>query len=393
MEVAFGIIFWVVVIGFFILRRLYRNGAFDSAPASIPALGTKGLQARTRWVEDSEDPDLSHFAVEIRGEVAVPGGYKILFRTELDDVTEAANQMPIVALLEGQQAANSVAFLHVQEMGDPPRGGGVLNLSDWTWVEKLWPVMLRAPHSGRRKIAASLQLLSANGSTLWEDRLIFDAELPVVGYVEAGEREKIDDKLVVRLGVAVASASGGLDDREMAVIRDWSQARIGYLDEDDPERAERADALNAALRDAVAASQEGQLSVGDTLAKLKTDGSESGRFEAAELVFAVAAADSEIDPSELTLVNQICERLDIDQKFVHDTRDKLVGAMTFEAGADCASLLGIDSAAPREEIRQALNEQYERWSSRAVSQADEDKRREAEQMLEAIAECRAKLLT
>lgn len=396
METAWVIIFWVVVIGFFVIRRMYRSGSLSSAPApaSIAGVQTGAFEARVKWVDTGDDELPSHYRVEFRGRLVPRGEQGLYVRNFLLDTTDKDDPAPVIALLDWQQASDSVMFLDVTDIGVVP-ADSFLNLRDWESFNLLmFPEVIKGPYSGQRTLTAELSVRTYDGAVIWEKSVPFVAELPVAGYIEDAEREKVDDRLIVRLAVAVAAVSGGMDDEELTVIRDWSQARISYLDEDDDERSERASALNGALAMAVKDADADQLDVGATIDALMSDGSESGRIEAVELAFAVIRADGVADTEEMALVNRIAQRLEVDEAWFSEHRDKSLSGVTFEAGsqADCSTILGIDASAPQDEIRRQLNEQYDRWSSRAVSMSDPDKRREAEEMLEMIARCRAQLL-
>jgi hypothetical protein len=105
-------------------------------------------------------------------------------------------------------------------------------------------------------------------------------------------------------------------------------------------------------------------------------------------------ADGTADSEEMALINKLAKRLDVDASWFAEHRDKSVSGLltNTETASDFATLLDIDPSADQETIRRQLNEQYDRWSSRAVSISDPDKRREAEEMLDTIARARIELL-
>ncbi len=408
MEVAIGIIvwvvvivFWVVVIRFFVRWRRYRSRALESsgAPASIggalPRRETGSFQARVRWIEPSTDEDgIGHYRVEMRGRLTTPGAEGIIFRNEIFARTDASDLAPVHALLDWQRASGSVVFVDDTDVGIVP-SDSFLNLREWEDVNLLmFPERLKGPYSGQRKLIAAVSVRTYGGAIVWSQDVSFVAKLPVTGYVEDAEREKVDDSIIARLAVAVAVVSGGINDEELGAIRDWSQARIGYLDDDDPQRTERAASLNSALTAGVSDAESDNLDLGATLAALVRDGSQSGRIEAVELALAVVSADGVANPEEMSLVNRIAERLEVDEVWFSEHRDKGLSGLeiAWGSGSDCATLLGIDPSAPPDEIRRKLNERYDRWSSRAVSVSDPEKRRKAEEMLEAVARCRQELL-
>jgi hypothetical protein len=367
-----------------------------SAGGALPraSAGMGGLSARVIWVDKDDRIDVGHYRVEVKGRHALPAGENVGLQNFLLDVTDPSDPAPIIALLDFQQANDSVAFLDITDFGYTERGQ-FLNISSWTDVDlRMFPEMLKSTHSGKRRLRAQLSLVTGSGREFWTAGVDFDADLPVPGYVEDRERERADDGLIIRLGVAVAASSGGVADEELEVIRSWSQARLAYLDEGDDERIERAESLNGALQRSVLDSEAESLDLGATIDRFLAEGSEAGRVEAIELALAVMRADGSADGEEMGLINKLAARLDVDKSWFSENRDKSVSGLVTktESAGDFATLLGIDESADSDTIRKQLNEQYDRWSSRAVSMSDPDKRREAEEMLDTIARARAALL-
>jgi hypothetical protein len=370
--------------------RPLSGGALPKASA-----GMGGLSARVQWTKSSGDIDVPHNRIELKGRHNLPAGETVVLRNFLLDITNPEDPAPIIALLDFQQANDSVAFLDVTDFGYTERGQ-YLNMATWTDVGlRMFPEMLKSTYSGKRRLRAQLSLISGSGQEFWTADVDFDVELPVPGYIEDHDRELADDGLIIRLGVAMAASSGGVTDDELTVLRDWSQARLAYLDKSDTERGERAAALNSALERSVHDAEADTLDLGATIGRFLAEGSESGKIEAVELALAVMRADGAADSAEMALVNKLASKLGVDEKWYAENRDKSISGLVTqsESATDFALLLGIDITADQETIRVQLNEQYDRWNSRSISLSDPAKRREAEEMLNTIALARAELLS
>ncbi len=368
--------------------------AVARSPGTTSTSKSGSLRARVRWVDRSEDIETGHYIVELKGTHLLVEGHGFAIRNFLLDVTDPSDHMPVIALLDWQQADDSVMFVDVTELGHAAPGE-YLSIAPWAPVGlSIFPEMTKSSHSGRRRLAANLSLVTDTGDEFWSTTVLFDADLPVPGYVEDREHERADDGLIVRMAVAVAAAAGDINEAELQIISEWSQARIAYLDKDDAERSERAAALNGALKRSVADATSGSLDLGATITRFLTEGSVGGRVEAIELSLAVMRVDGVADQGEMTLINRLAKQFEVDQSWFSGSRDKSISGLTADSAtaSDYMTLLGIDPKADQATIRRELNEQYDRWASRAVSLSDPERRREAEQMIDTIARARLELL-
>ncbi len=379
--------FWGVI---YTPAAIFKNIAniFKSTTATIP------LTARIVARPISASNEHAHHAVEIRGQCSLPVGRACGFRHSLVDITNPADPMPVYALLDWQQAAGSRVFLDTTEIGVTERGQ-YLDLTDW--VDMKFPIFAeatQAPHSGHRELLSIVELVAAPDTVLWSSETPFSLHLPLGGYVEDHAREVADDALIVRMAVAVAASSHGMSEPEIEAVRVWSKTRLAALDEGGAEFADRANDLAGALARSMHDAESGRLDLGATITRFLAEGSDSGRIEAVELCLAVMRVDGTADHDEMLMINRLANQLGIDEAWFAENRDKSVSGLTTHADSamDFATLLGIDPASDKDTIRLQLNEQYDRWNSRAVSLSDPGKRREAEAMLETIAKARQELL-
>ena len=361
---------------------------FKKGTASVP------LIARVAHRPKSSTNEHDQYAIELRGQHGLPSGVDTWFRHTLVDVTNPAEPMPVLALLDWQQASDSRIFCDITSLGVTERGQ-YLDMADWVDLSfAIIPETLQGPHAGRRELASVIELMHAPNNVLWSTEVPFSVHLPLAGYVEAHDRERADDGLIVRMAVAVAAAAGDVSKGEIDVIRDWSTTRLELHDQTDPDTVARKEDLAGSLERSISDASEGLLKLEATLTRFKNEGSESGRIEAVELCLAVMRVDGQAGREEMEVINHVASVLEVDETWFAENRDKSVSGLAthITSASDYGTLLGIDPSADRETIRRQLNEQYDRWNSRASTLADPEKRREAEQMLETIARARQELL-
>jgi tellurite resistance protein len=369
-----------------------------SIGGAIPATGIAGsLELRARWVTSSEEWPSPHFLLECRGKVPIRHGAEIAFRHRLADITDPNELKGVIAVLDWQQFDDSVLFSDITPLGE-----GNSNFHEWAaWSSLKFPIfpdMIRTARSGERQLLSLVDLVAVTASgleVLWEGNLTTTVMVRNVGYEEFDERQQTDDVLIVRIGVAVAAAAGEIEESEIHAIRHAMEARVSYLDDADDDKRLRLDEMEKALQRSIGDAQDGSLDLGATISRFLENGTHEARVDAVELALAVMKADGAIDNDEMVVVKRLADQLDVDPGWFAETRDKAVSGMNVQAGSASAYglLLGIDATADPATIRRQLAEQYDRWSSRAVSMSEPEKRREAEEMLELVAKARQELLS
>lgn len=396
MESVFGFLILLLVFGYPILRIIMWIVGQISGGGGGGGGGGRSfspMMARVRWIAGGADePD--RWDVEFKGQLMLVPNRKIAVHHLLLDSTNPSDRAPVIALLDWQQAKDSVAFHDVTDLGKAAPGD-FLSLDDWTSLKlPIFPEMVKGPYSGQRKMTSLLFVATDQDEVLWDTEVVFTADLPVAGYIEDSERERSDDDLIVRMAVAVAAAAGDVTEAELGAIQHWGQARLAYLDDDSETRAERAEIINGSLTRSVSDATSGRLDLGATISRFLAEGSEGGRIEAVELCLAVMRADGTADRGELELINRLADQFEIDPTWFAENRDKSISGLATEtdSASDYSTLLGIDTSADRETISRQLTEQYDRWLSRSESIEDPEKRREAEEMLDLIGKARAELL-
>jgi uncharacterized tellurite resistance protein B-like protein len=302
---------------------------------------------------------------------------------------------PVLSLIDWQQSPSSPIFFDKTIIGD--WDGHVFGSREWISLDiRIFPAALRGPHSGTRNLKVGIQLYddaSDSEFAFWSGSVPLSCELREVGWLEISERRAVDEVCAIRMAMSVAASAGGIESSERAVIKEWAREQLEFTPR--ARRAERKTELNGILAYALTDADEGIIDLGAEIRRLRDEGTEGGRLEAVELCVKVMGADGRADAEELEQVNKIARKLEIDESWFAQIRDKAVSAVAVSDGAsadDLAAVLGIDLSGGNDSVRNQLNSAYDRWSSRATSIADPEKRAEAERMLDIVTEARSKLL-
>ncbi|OHB62110.1 MAG: hypothetical protein A2Y76_04620 [Planctomycetes bacterium RBG_13_60_9] len=113
-----------------------------------------------------------------------------------------------------------------------------------------------------------------------------------------------------------------------------------------------------------------------------------GRLDILDLCLRVAAAKGQVSTAEFKLLKELAEGLQIDRGRLRAMVEKILPVEMHQT-KDAEMILGVTGAMNTDEARHQLNREYAKWSSRVIS-TDPSIRRQADQMLNLIAEARTK---
>jgi tellurite resistance protein len=323
----------------------------------------------------------------------------------LDVTTEGSSgeeaRSPVVCLIDAFQEPDSRCYQDKTELGEQGSGS---TATDWATLAVVIPETLQTSHSGTRTLRIFLNLCdSANlptfslgfytgQSPLHTSVLDFQWTFADLGYQEVGAQRLEAEELTVRAAVSVAASDGTIADAEGRLLQKWVKDRLELLDES--QRPERRDRFNTVLREAFADAKRGTLNLDAELTRFAQLRDEAAKLDALHLCLDIMAADGHADNVEMKLVQHIAQRLGVEHDSYNHALGKRVASLTTTSHEllDFYALLGIDRAWDSEKVRKHLNSLYAQWNSRAESQSDPQKRKQAESMLENIAAARQALL-
>lgn len=398
MDTVLGIIILIVLfVGPFRLLGALFGATKEAVAPNAGRPRMQPIEARVRHIPAAGADGLpDHYLVETRGVTAVSPSRELVAIAMLDDTTDGTSEpLPVLSLLDWQQASSSPIFFDKTKIG--VWNGHVFGTEDWTSLEiRIFPQVLRAPYSGTRTMRVRVQIYddaSSSDLAFWSTDLTLTCDLDEVGWMEQSERREVSERCAIRMAMSVAVATDGIDAAEKSVIRSWAKDQLDYVA--DAYRQERKAELNRILIEAIEDANSGEIDLGAEIQRLRDNGTQGGRLEAVELCIAVMGADGRADHEELEQVNKIAKKLEVDDVWFAQLRDKAVSAIAVSSegsAEELAAVLGIDLSQDQATIRAQLNAAFDRWSSRSTSVSDPDKRAEAERMLDVVAEARTKLL-
>tara|TARA_R110002072_G_C7963504_1_gene534101 strand:+ start:2507 stop:3757 length:1251 start_codon:yes stop_codon:yes gene_type:complete len=412
MEAIFGFI--AIVIGFAIFRWLLSAGTRTVGAAGKAVLGKgsfsenmdlafKGMgEFEIRLVDENlgdESDGASFKSIEGKGLIPVPRAVNLGVIISAFDSTDD-HFAPLISMLENFQEPDSAVYQHSSEIGQIEPDQGYIS---WVRLGAVIPDIIQTPYAGKREISVVVRLVDMDNppdvrhgyNDDAKDPRVFCAKLALFshsfeekGYEEAVEHRDEAASLSVKIGMAVAMADGSLDDAEGEVLKHWIQKAIAPFS--DEKRDSLKSLYNQAMRESYEQAKLGDLLLSNLTSRMNEIGEKSSKYETIELCFEVMAADGVADAEELNTIHKVADALELDFAEVAKMRDqKIVGLdASMSAASGVESLLGLDPSWSKEQIKKHLRSEFQKWNNRLNTLPDGDERKNAQAMLEAIAEAR-----
>ncbi|TXS90794.1 tellurite resistance TerB family protein [Parahaliea maris] len=308
---------------------------------------------------------------------------------------------PVICVLDAFQEDESLVYQHALPIGEVKPNYG---FTSWVRLGVAIPQMIQPPYTGKRELVAVFRLVDIDNlpsikhgfhqpddpGILWQKGIDFTWEYDAKGYLEQSEDRDEAQCLSLKLGVAVAMSDGSLHSDEGEILKQHVMKLISPYDGDEEQRLKEM--YNTALRESYKAALSGDLAVSSLTKRLNEVADPAQKFEAVELCFEIMAADGIAEASELTLISKIASALELDLDEVNKLRDqKIVSLDASQSSSDgVESLLGIDPDWPKDKVRKHLLGEFQKWNNRLNTLDDGEERRNAQLMLEKIAEARKK---
>jgi tellurite resistance protein len=349
------------------------------------------FEIRTREVMRGDNNDVRVITIEGRGKLPVNTDANVQFAVFAKDVSEDKDGEAIISTLNNFKLPNSHAFLSTREFGLVRPGQ---YLKDWSEVGILLPDHVVAPKSGQRTLkffcamtpTGNLDVTYVNG----ECTASYD--ISQLGYNEFDEKRMEAISLSLDLGVAIAYGDGNLDRSEGQAISDWLRNKLEMFDDETKPKARTQ--LNEALKASFDKAASGQLTITDSIAKLKASKVRNAVNDALELSSIVMAADGVIAESEMAMLRSFAKELGVNMEDLQNIADKHVAGAkattTDKSEVSDESLIGIDPKADKQTIRKALIDAFGKYNARLQTEKDAARRTYYQDMLNAVARLRKK---
>ena len=275
---------------------------------------------------------------------------------------------------------------------------------DWVRVGVVFPEFLVPAYGGER----NLQIITRLVDTANMPSINFgfgDGDQPGIiaivrndytfnysgkGFLEASEHRDEARALAIRLGMAIATADGSVDDSEGNVIKDWVTKIIATFA--DSKRDELKTLYNDAMRNAFADAKAGELSLSEVTTRLNEIAEDPQKYEAIELCFDVMAADGIAEESEMNSIRRIAEALDLDYKEIETLRDKKLIELDvhLDHQSSVETIIGIQGDWSPDQIKIHIRKEFAKWNDRLNNLPEGQERENAQRMLDMLSEARKK---
>lgn len=384
------------------LRSLVAQRAPNSWLGRYLSNGDLRLIIRNTEIEIDDQPRPA-FAVDVSGMlVAFTANSTMQFVLHIFDITNG-DEVPVISGAPQFQESRSIAFEYRCAPFSMQRIRHALKAAEH--LVDIPVDFLQFPRSGMRRLKFVLHLLDCDeqpeyhhgqpvtwprGSVTAISHAELGYEIDRTGYHEQDELTSRAEEIVVRVAMGVSAADGDMNPAEGSVIRNWLERKVEII-----ESRERQTLLqrryNMYVVDGYKAAREGSIDPVSECRRLLEISHLAERYDALELCLRVASADGVATQNEIELLSLIGRELQLDLERVRDMRDRLLPMAIHADRADYSELLGIMADMPKKEIRKRLTAAYRKWNQR-VTHTDETIRKQAEEMLKVIVECREELL-
>ena len=368
------------------INRLAGAHAEPDVPADFcQPLDLSAFNCRARIGREADgDSWRSVLVAEVCGTVHAPTeGHEVAVRIALSDVTDDAAE-PLAVLNRPKQGPlnGSSHFVHQSSMGKLCHD--VTVLENWTIVAQLSPEHFVLARCGPRKLKYSVSIVSQEtGGELAHAECVGTYENLETGYLDIEDNIQRAKTLAVGLAFSVGAANGQLLDPEFNVICAWVRTNFGSTNASAGARLELDRALQ---KTATFFRRGGTLDAKQICDEIVEIAPLVGRIEMLDLCLRVAAAKGLVTSDELTLLKNLSDWLEIDRSRLRAMVEKILPVEMHES-RDAEMILGVTTEMDKEEARHQLNREYAKWSSRVIS-SDPSIRRQADQMLQLLAEAR-----
>jgi uncharacterized tellurite resistance protein B-like protein len=335
--------------------------------------------------QQKQNPPTDFFNVELYGTIPVQDE-KIyaLLRITLSDITDRFHK-PKAAYGVAKQCRqrNSLAFCHRAELGWISKADRTL--FDWTPIAEIVCKNIIFPYTGNRLIQLKTSILSREtGKVISSAVCAFDYQNSSAGYVNLEQNIKNTKTLAVGLAFALGAVDDKLHDCEVEVIRQWARRNIEVPGV--PEKASKK--LNKALEKTIRFFQKGNKVDAYKICKQIVRTVPVGeRYDILELCLNVTKASGAVSPAETGFLKKLAGWLEVDIERFRSMAEKIIPARMHQA-EDSEVIFGITSDMTKEQRRHHLNKEYRKWNARVTS-SDPEIQRQADHMLELIAQTRS----
>ena len=191
----------------------------------------------------------------------------------------------------------------------------------------------------------------------------------------------------IKLAYAVASADNEVSESEIQVIKKWLQNETQLRTSKEKTMLEKD--LERELMELTELDKSGKLNLEQVFHEINKLDDRYLKYSSMDLVIEVMAADNEIHPDEIKLIDKIVDKLDLDRvtakKYI---RKQILKMRGLPKRVDIEGFLKINPTVSNKTAKKIIQQEYKNWIS-AVTSANTSKHREnAQKMIDIISNVR-----
>jgi uncharacterized tellurite resistance protein B-like protein len=191
----------------------------------------------------------------------------------------------------------------------------------------------------------------------------------------------------IKLAYAVASADNEVSESEIQVIKKWLQNETQLRTSKEKTMLEKD--LERELMELTELDKSGKLNLEQVFHEINKLDDRYLKYSSMDLVIEVMAADNEIHPDEIKLIDKIVDKLDLDRvtakKYI---RKQILKMRGLPKRVDIEGFLKINPTVSNKTAKKIIQQEYKNWIS-AVTSANTSKHRgNAQKMIDIISNVR-----
>ena len=336
--------------------------------------------------EENENYIREIFDIEICGKIQTPGDFhEAVVRITITDITDGISRaQPVHGAHKQWQKENSLKFCYSAELGKLPSSHTVL--TDWMTIAHICTEWLVLPRKGKRNLQLRTSILSGQSmEELTCTKCIFTYNNDELGYVDLHENTQYAKNLAVSIAFALSAQEDEINDREVAVIKQWAQKNIyvNLLSRKEKRKFEKSFAKT--VRFFRHGNHVDVYKICEEIVKIAQP---SVCYEIIDCCLRVVQAGGVATQKKLNLLKKLAKWLKVNtEKFI--AMAEIILPVAIHEQEDLEIILGITPDMNKGQTHRRLRDGYRKWNAR-VTNSNPEIRDQADQMLKLIAETKGK---
>ncbi|EDN70945.1 secreted protein [Beggiatoa sp. PS] len=394
--IPFGIIFWLGVIIFFVIKAVFFSGSKSGNSRTLSRGGQPYIDVRC--IKRNEPiPELPGRTVElirvsVGGQAIFPHeNATVTYRVRLVDVTEGdQNPQPIICYIPELSDAEGIFTFDIE--AELPYAFATFDNIELVQIPT---EVIVAPKKGQRRIKV-LVGITPSDSVEW---FYVDGETTInfiqqtYGWMEFQEAVANQESKLATLALCFASINGIIGKPEATTIKKYFSELYTNAENVDT----RKQKVNEAMKDTLARlknRQQPREVIQRICDELLRENSAPLSQQAYEICVRVAVADGKLESSKEEMLSYISGKLELAKEFVTEIHDRYISISMRQHNDNMSifDILGMPIGLSKDQKLEWIQTQYRKWRNR-VTNKDSKISAEASLMLGMLSKARTQLMS